>query len=261
LSSKSIVLIPKGGLCNRLRTINSVYELFAKDRIITVIWLNEPGLMAKSEALFSLPSDIHIKEIDYHSTIKYLSYKLLRRIGMILNRWILYENIVDEDDEFVLELFKKDHIICESFYEIAHKRGKDVFIPNEDIISRADKVISNNKDYIGVHIRQTDHTLAIDASPIEAFAKLIKELVDRGERIYLSTDDREVRDRFYNEYPNNIFYQKTDELSRESLEGMKAAYVDIICLSRSKKIYGSCFSSFSEYAAYIGNIPLEIVKK
>lgn len=42
---------------------------------------------------------------------------------------------------------------------------------------------------------------------------------------------------------------------------MYLAMIDILCLSRTLKIYGSFYSSFSEYAANMGNIPLVIVKK
>lgn len=51
----------------------------------------------------------------------------------------------------------------------------------------------------------------------------------------------------------------TPPLNRDSLEGMIGAVVDLWSLSRTKKIWGSYYSSYSEMAAILGNINLEII--
>ena len=42
---------------------------------------------------------------------------------------------------------------------------------------------------------------------------------------------------------------------------MIGAMVDLYCLAKCSKIYGSHGSSFSDVAARIGNIPLKVMKK
>jgi hypothetical protein len=41
---------------------------------------------------------------------------------------------------------------------------------------------------------------------------------------------------------------------------MQESVVDLFCLSRMSKIYGSYWSSFSEVAAEIGNVDLIVLK-
>lgn len=49
--------------------------------------------------------------------------------------------------------------------------------------------------------------------------------------------------------------------ARQDENGIADAVVDLFILSRTQRLYGSYWSSFSEVAAQIGNIPLEIVRK
>ena len=47
---------------------------------------------------------------------------------------------------------------------------------------------------------------------------------------------------------------------RGSLEGIREGITDMYTLARTQKIYGSFQSSFSDMAAQIGGVPLEILK-
>jgi hypothetical protein len=55
-----------------------------------------------------------------------------------------------------------------------------------------------------------------------------------------------------------IFHKKV--FGRSVTKGVKDAVVDLFCLSRTSKILGSYFSSFSQIAGRLGNIPVEILK-
>ena len=58
----------------------------------------------------------------------------------------------------------------------------------------------------------------------------------------------------------NILTAK-DEADRNSIAGIKGGIIDMFALSKTNKIYGSFQSSFSELAAQIGNVPIEILQK
>ncbi len=45
-----------------------------------------------------------------------------------------------------------------------------------------------------------------------------------------------------------------------SLEGIREGVADMYTLARTQKIYGSFQSSFSNIAAQLGRVPLEILK-
>ena len=50
------------------------------------------------------------------------------------------------------------------------------------------------------------------------------------------------------------------ELTRDSLDGMKMAVAELFALSRTSKIIGSYYSSYSQIAAELGNIAIEYVR-
>ena len=78
---------------------------------------------------------------------------------------------------------------------------------------------------------------------------------------FVSTDNESYQNILVNKFgiQRIIFHEK--EFSRNKTEGIKDAVIDLFCLSKTSKIYGSYFSSFSYVAARIGNIPNEVLKK
>jgi len=49
-------------------------------------------------------------------------------------------------------------------------------------------------------------------------------------------------------------------LERNSLEGMVFAVTELFCLSKTQKIIGSDYSSYSNIAAELGEIPVEFAR-
>ena len=77
---------------------------------------------------------------------------------------------------------------------------------------------------------------------------------------YLASDDAETIAHFRNRFGDAIrTYDKT--FGRTSVQGMQDAVVEMWLLSRTKKIYGSFFSSYSGMAAKIGNIEMILMQK
>lgn len=73
-------------------------------------------------------------------------------------------------------------------------------------------------------------------------------------------NDRIIKDDLKKRFGESIITYNA-ELSRASENGMKDALIELLVLSKTKKIFGSWWSSYSEMAAKIGNIDLEILKK
>lgn len=113
---------------------------------------------------------------------------------------------------------------------------------------------------IGLHIRRTDNVAAIANSPITHFYKVIeKELADNpSTRFYVASDDRSVKEDLKRRYGNETIISPEFCLKRYSLQGMKDAVVDLYCLGRTSKIYGSAASTYSIFASKLYNIELII---
>jgi hypothetical protein len=108
---------------------------------------------------------------------------------------------------------------------------------------------------VGVHIRRTDNANAIRYSPTEAFADAMKDCIasDADVRFFLSTDSGEVEQHMKSLFGERLITRQRT-ISRSSLEGMRDAIVDLFVLSRTARILGSYYSTFSETAASIGGI-------
>lgn len=152
----------------------------------------------------------------------------------------------------------------EAYAEMLHLTEViDILKPAEDIERKVNDIMSQfiNKEVIGVHIRRTDNISAIKNSPLEAFIACMKKLQDTIPDVifYVATDDKEVEKSIMQRFPVIAHSYFSNEKSRRTENGMKDAYVDMLCLSKCKKIYGSFGSSFSQVAALIGGIECIIV--
>lgn len=137
-----------------------------------------------------------------------------------------------------------------------------LFVPVEAIRADVENRCRNFADrMIGVHIRRTDHTDAIRQSPIELFYQRLDKEIEGNDRtgIYLATDSEEVKRAMARRYAGRL--QCSDrQADRNSPEGIRDGIADMYTLARTQKIYGSFQSSFSDMAAQIGSVPLEILK-
>lgn len=287
---------PDAGLGNRLYCLYSaLYYQKATGRPFDVIWLRENCCNVPFDALFNKNAmDKSIRII----TTWHLGYKNRYAVPSIISN--IYMAFVRRFNKYYTaestrEVYNKDgengikKIINEYDRLCIKANGKFFDVSNFDIIrneivpakaindmvddimntgycglkSETDMVNNGNAPTIGIHIRRTDNKTSIANSPVEAFTDIMSRLVenDQKTRFYLATDDELIENELKSKY--NIIPHKTfgETKSRDSVTGIMDAYVDMLCLSRCDKIYGSYGSSFSEMAALIGNKPIEIVVK
>jgi hypothetical protein len=151
------------------------------------------------------------------------------------------------------------HTCHEFFFD---KRLLNFLIPTTQIRNSVQKNVDLFSDNtIGIHIRRTDHVESIENSPIELFIQAIENelLIDINTKFYVSTDDIQTELFLKEKFGSKIITSKKT-FSRTSLDGVKGAMIDLYSLAATKKIYGSYYSSFSDIAASIGDIKLEIIK-
>lgn len=273
----NFIFIPVGGLANRMKAVASSFILAQQNQIETnVIWFQDWALHAPFNTLFEPihSPNICIKEA---SLIDHIIYDRPRAKNLYIPRLFqyfifrscLYEKTIQDLKKQNFNFnnwIQKGHVYMASyldFQEISTDILRQLFIPLPTIQARIDQLCQQFSPYtLGVHIRRTDNTASIEQSPIELFITAIDKEIDLNVdvSIYLATDDESVKLELQKRYGKRLIFAK-DKADRSSITGIQGGIVDMYALARTQKILGSFHSSFSELAAQVGNIPLEIIKK
>ena len=278
---KFIMAQPDAGLGNRLRCIFSgLYFAKVYNVPLDILWLRETCCNVDYSELFEESDNIKVHTI-YHLGYKNrYALKSFATDGFMKNikKRLKYfdagmttdlyeakgeEGIREEIDNNPAVCFMSSGQNCSGEHFAA---SRDMIKPSEEIANRVDEIMRSyeGKRVIGIHIRRTDHVDAIANSSLESFIEIMKReskgigASDVQTFFYLATDDSEIEKKLTEEFSCIPHISFSSEKSRNTTAGMKDAYVDMLCLSRCEKIYGSFESSFSKMAAVIGNVPLEI---
>lgn len=274
-----IIIEPCAGLGNRFIALASAYHAAKElNQKLVMIWKEETVLGSSSKNLFSVPDEIEIKEIseygmklDWFGTLRGNSVKKKYRdmskvffeCDQIMN---LYNEQGKEGVKKALTASQNVYIKATNpFWNIFDMEGAFDFIkPNPEIIQRRNQVLaaSTGKKLVGVHIRRTDHIESIQNSPLELFIGAMKEELNRepDTYFYLASDDPKTEEELIGIFGDRIITFSDKCLKRDTVSGIRDAYVEMLCLAAGSKIFGSFNSTFSVMSAKFGNIPLIVIK-
>ena len=253
-----VIIQPSGGLCNRMRVINSSLELAKrKNTKLLVLWYCADELNAPFESLF--------EPVEEFQVINFTSLKDLRKLWYQLTARTKISNADIENN-------KTDGILHQDFFDSIklpayiftweHFYPADeyfqLFKPTAELQRRIDEVTKHfTSDMVSVHIRRTDQVTSIAYSKTENFIDLMnREIAANPDvKFFLATDDKEEEALLRKTFPGRIVSNENRTLRRDSLDGMYDALLDLYCLASCKKIIGSYYSSFTDTAAALGHIP------
>lgn len=273
-----ITFVPVGGLANRMRTIASVLALAQQtDSKLKVIWFPTWELYSPFDYLFELIDESCMTLRNSSVWDKFVldrprkkNLYIPRAFHSFIFKGCIYEqaffSLIQQRFDFREWVILNRNVYMSSFslfYPYEQSLIKKLFVPIQSIKERIDdrctQFVNNT---IGVHIRRTDNIASIQQSPLELFFEKIDEELDKDNHtmIYLATDSEEVKLQMGKRYGNRIISSSTPA-DRNSVAGIQDGLIDMYTLARTRKIYGSFQSSFSEMASQIGGIPLEILKK
>lgn len=254
-----------------MRTIVSAYHAAeATRKKMILFWRNDVGCNCSYRELFSLPQNIQTFVADSP-----FQQKLLNQVPKLLgeSRFFTDNDLLQwkREGKSYQMLAKPGSIYirsCETLYQPPDEQlppfDYTFFQPLPAILASLPKIF-DHPNLIGIHIRRTDNTVSIENSPLELFIENMDREMEKHSgncAFFLATDDNEIKTTLLRRYgAEHIFTRTGIELSRAAQSGIRDAYIDVLCLSKCSKIYGSYWSSFSECAAEIGNIPLFICKK
>lgn len=267
--------MPIGGLANRFNAITSAIA-FCKDYNIKlkVLWFKDKGMGADFHSLFDLSEDVEKLDIEIVDA-KWYHYVYDRPRKR--NFWLPYifqiflferrcyeKDIVSLGNSFdkILNMLTQHNNVylvhCSSFY----MNNLNDIILKKDIRKRVEEVTSvfSGKKMIGIHVRRTDNIISIKNSPLELFIKeMDKELVsDENTFFYVASDSLEEKNRLIARYKERII-TSVEQPQRDTYKGIVDALVELHALSKTEKIYGSSYSTFSNLAAQLGDMELKVL--
>lgn len=269
------IFFPAGGLGNRMRVIDSAYRFCNKyNKSFKIYWIRTNGVDVHFSSIFK-PID---KITDINFDIVSLIDKLRRK--SILFRWILivlkklhifnfylhteYDKWFDWVDNYDKNSIDYLFFVVSSYSMFCTKGtnikfNNQIFELTQELSDRV-KIETNmfSKNTIGMHIRRTDNLISIEKSPTCLFENYIRNAIANNNLtiFYVASDSEDVLRNMKQLFPNNVIIPEGIR-DNNSEEGIKQGVVELYTLSRTSKIIGSYYSSFSTMAALIGNIPIE----
>lgn len=274
MNKDTIIIEPVGGLCNRMRMIVSAWHAAeGTGKRLFMLWRNDAGCNCSYSKLFNLPESLHSYIANSSPAKKLINQipKLFRKSAFFTDDDLLHWKSEGKSFEMLSRPGSIYIRSCETLYSYEDQHfppfDYSIFRTKQDILSALPGIFTetDRPGLIGIHIRRTDNTLSIQNSPLELFMKNMDREMDENHNncvFFIASDDSEIKSLLLNRYGSEHIFTRTGiELSRAAQNGIRDAYIDLLCLSKCSKIYGSYWSSFSECAAEIGNIPLFICKQ
>lgn len=261
----NITLVPIAGLCNRMNAITSGL-LFLKnnpDCKMKILWWKSHDCNVWFSDLFE-DIDPGIKKMqsllkDRPATLRNLYIpKYFRKYFYDFEMTPKYKAV---DFEKLTKGKNNVYVSCHNNWNqyLITKNLADIFIPKKELQNKINNITKDWKkeDVIGLHIRRTDNTAAIEKSPIYRFYTLMDSEINNNNnvRFYLATDDEKIKQNMKEKYGNRIITLNLS-LKRNTTQGMKDAVVDLFCLGSTSKIIGSHHSTYSIIASQLYNIDL-----
>lgn len=267
-----ITVKPYGGLGNRIRVLYSILGLNQDlGHEVKILWECSSDLNCLFEELFVCPDNWRIRNIEQGLYQKLYQYSLSKlRLSkfrpFIYDLVLLDYNIVKirrESGDFHTLLKNHSSIYLESCHHFFNGSKITDFLTINPAIEKQAQTIYQNFDspVYGIHVRTTDNHISKKYSPSDAFKVIIRDKLrkESDARFFLATDSKKVEQVFQDEFKEKIITSNNDELDRNSNQGIKNALIDMICLSRTRKVYGSFYSSFSKISAKLSGIECESV--
>lgn len=264
---KTFTLVPVGGFGNRILAISSaLIYCQAKNIHLEILWFKDPGLNCDYDLLFSLKKALDQVEIRNAKGLDFV----LRDNPRKKNFWIprLFEKVLfdkciyyyDEDYEPEnvdprldpsLDSFQHIFMVsCREYWKSMDMYNWLSFHPTiEDRVKSVfDKMGSH---VVGVHIRRTDNWVTLAYAPTDMFVDAMKKELENDPEVcfYLASDSLDEKKYLMNLFGNQLV-TSMKETSRNTIDGIIDALVDMIILSRTQKMYAGQ-SSFAFIASKI----------
>lgn len=244
-----LVTVLTGGLGNRLHCLYSMHNLTLRHGLrVRYFWRNEDACGCKFDDIFD-PSTVEV----------------LESFNPVARRKIESQTIACSD------LRGRAYIQCPWEPKLAghpvapdFRRAFRGLKLQRDIVERIDHV-AIPENTLGIHVRGGDIKAGLNgvrdrrryASPNEFFPVIDKALAEDSDlRLFLSCEDEEDEPPFLERYGGSIITGPCSVHGRNTVEGIKSGFVNIVLLSKCRKIVG-INSSYSGVAVKIAALEVQ----
>ncbi|WP_421872905.1 hypothetical protein [Marinoscillum sp.] len=267
-----IKIIPVAGLANRMRAIDSALALSLEtNQKLEIIWEMDQLMSCRFEDLFK-----PIKKVKITNTRRLpLIYRKADKRNLSLPHFLRtikgYEYFSNERSAALVnkktnlnDLITSKKTIISSysrFYPNPHPY--QAFEPIDELQQQIlDHTKAFNEHTVGIHIRRSDNTKSIENSPLSLFEQAIRKELSKNPNasFYLASDCQETKQELLEKFGDQIATDMSP-VSRNSREDIQRALVELYVLSKTSKVFGSYWSSFSDTACHISGIKNITVRK
>lgn len=262
-----LTIEPRGGLCNRMRSIDGAVALAADTGLsLRIAWRVDQSLGSPMEALFRpLPVAAEIVTQAGWRPGQYDLVWLRRRLPIPGRGAVLLpadvERMLAAGTDF-RSLADRHRPYIRTGKRVHRSFGpKRLFALAPPLAAEVERLAPELGQRIGLHIRHGDHAPGRRFSPTEHFVRRIEALIaaDRKTQFFLATDDPEAEMVLLDAFPGRIIVLEKGSRDRGDQRAIEEAAIDLYCLARTKRILGTEASSFSRMAAELGGQPLDLV--
>lgn len=276
-SNGRLIVIPKSGLSNRLRVIASCVKLARETgKHLYIYWESNQYLNASYGELFKVLPGITVRK----PPLRYKLWLYLNSLSPKINfleklylkifnfDFVFFDNMArlvwHNKMDIEKEVAKSKNCLIFTCQELNYFDLEDyqLFLPTLELQNHIEaKTMTFSSNTFGIHIRSTDNEEAKRESPYEIFEERIEEelRLDSKATFFLSTDNVQYQEALLKKFGSAKIFFHEKEFRRDITQGIKDAVIDLFCLSKTNKIYGSYYSSFSYVAGRIGNTPVEVL--
>jgi hypothetical protein len=235
---------------------------------LDIWWVRAGDLRCRFDRLFEpIPQpSVHVHERRLRPMRFARTHRLVRRLSRI---WPLGALAFSKDETRRLmahdfrSMDPRRTVIIESFSRFyPSPRPYACFTPVPELRRRiAERTARFGPHTIGVHVRRTDHAKAVAVSSDAAFIdRMRREIAAQpATSFYLATDSMDVKRTFTEMFGERIVTTPY-EASRQSVDGVQEAVVELYALAATTKILGSYWSTYSSAAAELGRIELVTIR-
>lgn len=242
------------------------------DRPVTLVWLRNEGLNCSFGELFERPAQVQAV-VEGSGRLG-----LLGRIERGVSRVCTTARLAARKTPSV---YFRDALPGESLADelvrTARARGMSIrtchrflqrprpfvdLVPAPAVRQGVDRHRARLATSVGVHIRRTDNSEAIESSPLEGFVAAMRRELDAAPdtTFFVATDDPASYDELQRRFGAAVFTHPKTSYARSDPRAIVDAAIDLYCLAHCRKLIGSYWSSFSEVAWQLRGIDKFIVR-
>lgn len=249
---KYIISSSQGGLSNRIKCLLSCMKISEKyNKELLLYWPKDSACNCNFNDLF----ENKIKQISKEEIINLfkknkkntLLYKdATFKIFSDKKIYLKFNKIPEESKKEIMDYLSKLKI------------KKDILKKVEDFSKKF------SKDIIGVHIRGGDFKILKsgmgNVSKKQDFIKQMEEEIKKNPKIkfFLSSEDKNIEIELKKIFKSKVITYPKKTNSRENEGSVKEAFIEMLLLSKTKKIIGTFGSTFNEMVWFFGNCKPEV---